>query len=436
MCTSEKFIGWCDRVMAFAFYALIYFLPISIALSESFTGLAIFSYLLKRGAVFCGLFKDGSQGRKTVGFFFRNLGKAFKPVSSFLNVPIFIIVIISLVSTIKSQYHMVSLEGFVGKVLESAFLYFTFIECMRSEKRLRIFFTIFLISCALISINGIYQSLAGHEFIFGQLYDGRVSSSFRHANDFGAYLVVVVPVLFCLTFLMGRKRREAAGKTKSFVFLSSGKLKVVSFILFMLTLACLGLTYSRGAWLGFVLSLFLMGLLRMKDYKVPLVFGFLIMVFLGVFYPLMSKERPRLKDIKSSLAANNRFGYWRRTQHIIKDYPVFGCGLNTYSLVEGRYSIGWGGYPHNSYLQMTAETGIVGISAFLWMIYVLFSNSLKALRRMEVQAHRMLFFGFLTGLAGFLIHSFFDTNFYSVQLGSFMWTMIGVVVALQSIEVA
>lgn len=436
MSKCEKFILWWDRVMAFAFYALIYFLPISIALSESFTGLAIFSYLLKRGGVFYGLWRDRQQGENNLVSLFCKLGRAFKPIPSFLNIPILVILAVNLISTFKSQHHMVSIEGFVGKVLESAFLYFTFIECMRSEKRLKIFFTLFLISCALISINGIYQSLVGHEFIFGHLYDGRVSSSFRHANDFGAYLVVVVPVLFCLSFLMGGKKHGETAGTGSFAFLSSGKPKIISFILFALTLVCLGLTYSRGAWVGFVLSLLLMGLFNIKDYKVPVVFGLLIMFFLIVFYPLMIRERPLIKDIKSSLAANNRVVYWKRAQCIIKDYPIFGCGLNAYALVAGRYSIGWGGYPHNSYLQMTAETGVVGISAFLWMVFVLFSNSLKALRRMKVQRHKMLFVGFLTGLLGFLIHSLFDTNFYSVQLGSFLWTIIGVVVALQSIEVA
>ena len=41
--------------------------------------------------------------------------------------------------------------------------------------------------------------------------------------------------------------------------------------------------------------------------------------------------------------------------------------------------------------------------------------------------------GSLAGLIGFWVHSFFDTNFYSVQLGNFMWVMMGVVMASQKI---
>jgi hypothetical protein len=46
----------------------------------------------------------------------------------------------------------------------------------------------------------------------------------------------------------------------------------------------------------------------------------------------------------------------------------------------------------------------------------------------------MLLLGSLIGLGGFLVHSFFDTNFYSVQLGSFMWLIMGFIVAVQKID--
>jgi len=42
--------------------------------------------------------------------------------------------------------------------------------------------------------------------------------------------------------------------------------------------------------------------------------------------------------------------------------------------------------------------------------------------------------GSLSGLFAFLIHNFFDTNFYSVQLGNMMWVVMGLVVAAQMIS--
>jgi len=85
----EKFISWCDKAMAFSFYALIYFLPISIALSETFTVLALVCFFLKRGAIFYGRLKELSSNANRSSF----LGKiacffeSFKPVSSYLSWP-------------------------------------------------------------------------------------------------------------------------------------------------------------------------------------------------------------------------------------------------------------------------------------------------------------------------------------------------------------
>jgi len=302
---------------------------------------------------------------------------------------------------------------------------------MNSRKRLKRFIVVFLISCTLICINGFYQSIVGHGFILGHIFDGRISSSFRHANDFGSYLLIIVPVLISLSFLTGSKRQGEEQGTDGFTFLFSPGMKIFYVILFILSLACLGLTYSRGAWIGFVLSLAMFGVINRR---VSLFFILIIVVFLSIFYPKLTEKRIPIKDRWSFLVENNRLSYWRRASNIIKDYPVFGCGLNTYALVEGRYNVGWGGYPHNSYLQMAAETGLVGITFFLWMLFVLFRDSLRALKQIEIQRHKILLFGFTTGLLGFLIHSFFDTNFYSVQLGSLLWIIMGVIVALQKIE--
>jgi len=495
---SEKFIIWCDKAMAGTFYALIYFLPISIALLEICTGTVFFFFLLKRGGVFYRFLKNLEQRSNNDISVFRKFCHAFKPPPNILNIPILMILLISLISVVMSQHIVTSIEGFVGKVLQSVFLYFNFIECMRSRKRLKIFMCVFFVSFTLICINGLYQSIVGHGFIHGHIVNDRILSSFRAANDFAGYLIVVIPILFCLAFFTSSQKRGEHEKTNEILCLNRYGFRIGCVILFLIGLFCLGFTYSRGGWIGFMFSLILMSLVGLKNYKIFTASSILIVFFLIIFYPGISfiknmkipfqgvrsssqsdssqisnsspdevvsdstkpdevvsdstkpdevvsdstKEilRNRIGDrfyminLETFLNQNNRLGYWRRSFKIIKDYPLFGCGLNTYALIEWRYKVGWGGYPHNSYLQMAAETGLIGISAFLWMLFVLFRDSLRMLRRVKIQNNKMLFVGVLTGLLGFLIHSFFDTNFYSVQLGSLMWLIFGLVVALQKIE--
>jgi len=499
MSKSEKFMAGCDKVMAFAFYALIYFLPISIALAEIFTNLALICFLLKRSTFFWINLKLQSAGGKVL--FVEKIKcfcRSFKPVENCLNKPIIFLLIFSLISVMFSQYRSLSFNGFLGKVLQSAFLYFNFIECINTRKRLKIFLGVFLVSYLLICINGLYQIFVGHGFIFGHIFNGRISSSLRHANDFGAYLILIIPALFYLTFLVGPPKQNEGVRSDESVLMFPPQIRMLFGIVFLIGLICLGLTYSRGAWVGFIFSLLLMSFLAMRNFRFIGSSILLIIVFLLVFYPGMVVQRavfrvaqptltvkavghtyhyedpnkepvsqnaqpvPRkiidgiehhygtkefgfweklglkyafIAETMSSLEGNNRLGYWKRSLSIIKDYPFFGSGLNTYALIEGRYSNGWGGYPHNSYLQMTAETGFFGITVFLWILLVLFRDSFRALKKIDNQKHKILFFGLLTGLLGFLIHSFFDTNFYSVQLGSLMWIIFGVIMVAQKTDI-
>lgn len=477
----EKFILWCDKAMAFSFYALIYFLPISIALSETFTALALIWYLLKRATIFLVDLKGKDLSWLSLSFsknpilFFL---KRFKPIDNHLNIPVTLFLVVSFISAVLSQRSSVSWSGFLGKTLQSAFIYFNFIECINSKKRLKIFLSVFFVSCTLVCINGIYQSIMGKGFIFGHEHIDRVRSSFRHANDFGAYLIIVIPVLLgaVLTFVGDRYGREKESFGKPLI---TGRDTVLCVALLIVSLTCLGLTYSRGAWMGFLFAVLFFSAFKRKFIFVECV---IIILFFSIFYPRLIQGRAvnflqdsvkktvkieaevlpialnpdqagegnrksffeinRNKIIKifNNVGGSGRKRYWQEAISMIKDYPVFGVGINAYSLVAPRYKgnsdgwRGWGGYPHNSYLQMTAEIGFVGITAFLWILFVLFRDSLRALRQIDTQANKILFFGFLTGLLGFLIHSFFDTNFYSVQLGSLLWIIMGVIIAFQKIR--
>lgn len=432
MSKSERFINWCDKLMAFSFYALVYFLPISIALSETFTALAFFGYLLKRGGVFCGLLRGRGAGAEqkniSIG---RKLWMAYKPVPDPLNTSVYIFLLVNLISVVLSQYLLLSIEGFIGKVLQSMFLYFNFVECMRSNKRIKIFLSVLLVSCTLIVMNGVYQYYAGHEFFFGHDYIDRIYSSFRHANDFGAYLVMLIPIIFSIAFLFKAAPKEKGRAKEGLAYFSGRGTRFLIFILFAAAMVCLGLTLSRGAWIGLIVSILFFGA---TNRKALLIYGLAIIVFLGFFYPRLTTYRAPINNKKSFEIQNNRLRYWERAADIIKDYPYFGSGVNTYALVEGRYSTGWGGYPHNSFLQMTSDTGLIGVASFIWMLLVLFWNCLSALKHSTNHAYKMLLIGAATGLLGFLIHSFFDTNFYSVQLGSLMWVMMGFIMSVRELS--
>ena len=82
-------------------------------------------------------------------------------------------------------------------------------------------------------------------------------------------------------------------------------------------------------------------------------------------------------------------------------------------------------YAHNCYLQIWAESGIFSLLAFLLFLGTIFWKGIRSF----LKTHNPLTLGLLCGLFAFLIHSFFDTQFYSVAQSFLLWSMLGLLAA-------
>ncbi len=423
---ENKVINWFDRATLFSLCALIYFLPISNALVEIWAGFACFFFILKCCFSFYLNLDKGNNKQPLLKYF-----PSLRRISSWLA----IYILMNVISIILSQYAFLSMKGFVSKLLQGASLFLVFIETINSKKRLKCFIGTFLISLSLVTINGIVQYFSGTGFIRGfSVHTGRISSSFRHPNDFGAYLVIILPVLISLFFNFskgGASQKNQDGEEKSFFIFKTLKSKILLFAISFLTLICLGLTFSRGAWLSFLVSLIILGCKNKKVLITSCVIGGLFMV---VFIPIMVQGRfSNVEETTPYLSFTGRGTYWQEAFNIIKEYPFFGIGLNSYSKVAPKYKIFWGGYPHNCYLHMAVEIGLVGLFSFFGFLTSILGRVNRKLSYIKDSFLYSALIGFSSGFIGFLVHSFFDTNFYSVQLGSLMWLIMGVIVAVGEI---
>jgi len=290
MLTSKfpKTSNFLDQGMAFSFYALIFFLPISIALVEIFGSLALLFFILKRIFVYSGIL---SEKKNSLYENIRAIPKVFKPVKSILNWPILFYLAFNLLSVFTGQYYSESIKGFLGKVLQNAFIYFTFIEAVNSKRRLKIFLSVFFASFSLICINGIYQHFMGTGFIRGNPeLDGRICSSLRQANDFGGYLLLGIPALGSLLiyFYNSRKNRFAPDILPARSIMPV----LISLIVLVLSIACLGFTFSRGAWLAFSSCLIIASMYKFEYFVYSNLF---ILLFIFIFSPLISFFPCKLK---------------------------------------------------------------------------------------------------------------------------------------------
>ena len=428
--TGNKFGDFCDRGIVFSLCALIFVLPVSIALLDSFAALAIFFYLLKkinRTGIDWPLRTSCLNLLGKIHF----IWKGFSPPVNFLNRPLRFLTLAVFISVLFSQYPGLSLFVFFGKFLKCVFLYFSFIEAFSDEKRIRIFLGFFLLSAFITALNGAIQHYTGINFFKGRIAVGRINSFFSTANGFGPYLLPVIGLVAHFLY-------TAIARNKSWI------LGGVLTLFLVLLLACLCWTYSRSSWVGFLVILFVMVLL---DRRKILFLGALSLVFIFIFLPSLTKARnlyllndssaiPKISDylnIGTVLEhGGGRHFFWKKAISIIHSSPVWGTGLNTYTRIVRRDPdpSTWSWYAHNCYLQLAAETGLVGLACFLWMLFVLLRHGLNYCKQIKDWWPLTCLQGTVSGLFGFLVQSFFDNTFYTVQLSMLMWLIFGLMVAV------
>jgi O-antigen ligase len=163
------------------------------------------------------------------------------------------------------------------------------------------------------------------------------------------------------------------------------------------------------------------------------------MLVLAVLMPHLMHTRGdilgRLKSIVflSDGSSLDRKAIWQIAVRMIKDKPLFGQGLSTFMHNFPRFGrdyyhlkSGIIPYAHNCYLQIAAETGIVGLLSFLLLIGTFFISTIRNLAKIKDRFSHAVLSGISAGIIVTLMHSAVDTNLYSLQLSVLFWVMLGV----------
>jgi O-antigen ligase len=133
----------------------------------------------------------------------------------------------------------------------------------------------------------------------------------------------------------------------------------------------------------------------------------------------------------SDMGTKDRLHMWQAALRMIQDRPILGQGVNTFM---ANYLDFWVGgerqprYAHNCYLQIAAETGLIGLAAFAGMIVAASRRVWSALRVKAAAA--TLLAGLAAGLLAFLVHAGYETNFFSMRQAALFWTLGGLAVGM------
>lgn len=387
-----KAVGIIDKIAYFFFIVMAFFLPISKAALESSFGFIFLCFVLK-------LILERPSIKSIRNFFNDRIN---------LSLLIFYIAIgISL--TVSGPLFMKSLKAWLFKWGEG-FLLFYFARIFLRKEQIKTILSVFIISGLLICLDGLYQWVFGLDFLRGFALTEvgnfvRVRATFNHFNDFATYLIVLFFINYGF-FIYFRKFRS--------IIFSLGLALLIMINLFF--------TYSRGGWLSFLLvSLFLVVFL--KDKKNRAFFISFLIFFLYVIFTVPSL-RDRFIFILKDGGDSDRFRMWRIAFSMFQESPLLGKGLGLFMDYLPKYIFILPQYAHNCYLQILAETGLLGLIPFLWFLgEIIFRAGKKISKNID-----SLFLGLFIGFLVLLIHSFFDTQLFSLQLSILFWLLSSLLV--------
>lgn len=144
---------------------------------------------------------------------------------------------------------------------------------------------------------------------------------------------------------------------------------------FAFNLIALYFTFTRGAWLGFLIAIPFAFLKKQKKVVIYSFFGILLTgVFLFLAVPKVSETFTSSDRLTSNM---ERIGTWKAALKAVEERPIFGFGMQNFEPhsreLKEKYHINnanFKGHAHNIFLEFLATTGIVGFSFFmLWLFF-------------------------------------------------------------------
>jgi len=427
-------------IILLAFFALdklvflvVFFTPLSLPLSELVQGLS-FNMFLPTEPLLFGILLIFILKCTELGKFDRAILK--HPVSLAIYFSLFWIFITSLTSTMP----VVSLKFLLSRIWFIVGFYLLTAKLFESGKNIEKFVWLYTLPLLLVIFYTTNRHLS-YGLWDKQAANFVVDPFYNDHTAYGAAIAMYVPFLFGF----------------SFTNIYSPKLKLFIRIVLGILLMGLTLSYARAAWLSVLAAFGVWVLMRLKIRFKPLFLTFLISLSLILVFQnqiLMYLERNNtessanltehissMSNISSDASNLERINRWSCAIRMFEDKPFFGWGPGTYMFNYAPYQLtadrtiistnsADGGNAHSEYLGPMAESGFIGLVAFLLILITVIYSGVHTYTRIHDKRLKTIVISALLGLITYFIHgtlnNFLDTDKLSVPF----WGFSAIIVAL------
>lgn len=304
------------------------------------------------------------------------------------------------------------------------------------------------------AVIGLYTFLGGsgalHLLINDRFF--RAFGTFGQPNPFGGFMGLIAPLAagaaWGYLILAWQQWRDTRSLHRGYLFCTMFYTGATAFI-------ALGviISWSRGAWLGFAVAmLIVVVLLPRRRWFSAVVLAVLIIgggfVWSSGRLPTAITERIssatqelfNIQDVRGvditpdNYAVVERLAHWQAALNMASAHPFLGIGFGNYEAAYDQYRIlNWReplGHAHNYYLNVLAETGIIGLTCYIVLWFGVIWSTWRVLKHPDALA-RSVAVGLLGTWAYLLLHSLTD-NLYVNNLFLHLGILLGVVMLLHN----
>lgn len=340
-----------------------------------------------------------------------------------------------------SVYRKATLQEFF-RLGAGIMLYVLIVQTVRSGARLKQLLGFVVAVASVIAFFAILQQFTadGRIYWFRPAPGGEPGGPWININQYAAYMEAIAPLALAL-FLFYRPRFAAdMSRRERFVsFFSSPRSNLHLFLGFAFVLLGFSVFVSlcRGGIITILLSMLLFaalkGFIQRRTARLNVWIAFCLVLLAVSWFGW----QPIIDEFDKTFAVDGSITDARTTLYsdtlaIIKDYPVFGAGFDTFVDVYPAYQTIVSDrifeHAHNDYLELLTDGGVIGFALAAWFVTTVVLHGWRRMIRRRDRYAVLVGIGALTSIAALLMHSVVDFNLRNNAIGFYFFSLCGLLV--------
>ena len=337
-----------------------------------------------------------------------------------LDLPLLLFTIVAGLSVITAVDWRYSLEEFIGEWIIGVFLFYLAVNNVRSNQMKYILGALLLGNVIMVSygIFGFFR--AG-----GQLFDYKIRAGSLHSGfgTFGTYLVTIIPYILIAIFYV----RQASHR-------------LIFSLLLILNFFCLYITFSRGTWVAaailplIVAWKLLPGRVILISVGVAAV-GLFLLAPRGIIWHKISIPGPGAPGgVIETVDA--RWELTKFSLERIKENPFQMLGFGRRSFVKKyedfylKYKGALIWHAHNTFLDLTFQTGVQGLVIFCFFLYRILRFCYDRARLSGFPLRKFYFWATFLMIITFFVRNLSD-DFFVDDSALLFWFLCGAALGIK-----